>query len=338
MSPYIIAEVGQNHQGNVDLAVEYVQKFSNAGADAIKFQVRNNRELFSEQKYNSIYNSTNAFADTYGAHREFLELNPSEIEAVKNECLKCKVDFMATAFDQYSLELLLEIGVDVLKVASFDLGNLKLLDKFSKAQKPVVLSTGGGNLEHLSHSIELMLKHTDDIAILHCVSEYPCPAERLGLDRISELIRIYPNLTIGLSDHFSGTLSGPIGYMKGARVFEKHVTFNRAWKGTDHAFALELKGFSDFVRDIRRVPKMMQVKAAEETGTEFVFTKLGKSLILDAPIKKGDRFNLNHLGGIVSDNLGIPVREAHNFLGKICKHDLEVGAFLKFDDLVIEVD
>ena len=337
-SSYIIAEVGQNHQGDFELAKKYVNDFSRAGASAIKFQVRNNKKLFTKQKYNSIYNSNNAFAQTYGAHREFLELSDNELEILKQLCVECNVDFMATAFDEDSLDRLLRLDVDVLKIASFDLGNLKLLDKFARSGKPLVLSIGGGNLDHVRSSIDIILNRTDDLALLHCVSEYPCPVDRLGLSAIPELQKEFNGVTIGLSDHFSGTLSGPIGYNLGARVFEKHVTLNRAWKGTDHAFALESKGFSGFVRDIGRVPLMMRRKPKEELGKEFVFKKLGKSLCLDLHIKAREVLTLDHLGSIITNGEGTPVREAKSFLGKAVKIDLKVGDLLTELHLVNDDD
>ena len=160
---------------------------------------------------------------------------------------------MSTAFDEPSLEFLLSIHVKLLKVASFDIGNLPFLAKLRDSGRPLVVSVGGGKSEHIRSSMELL--SGTDLALLHCVSEYPCEYNRLGLSEIYNLSSHYPSITIGLSDHFNGTLSGPIAYMAGARVFEKHVTFNRAWKGTDHPFALEPKGFENFVRDIRRVQR-----------------------------------------------------------------------------------
>ncbi len=177
------------------------------------------------------------------------------------------------------------MGVDLLKIASFDLGNLPFINKIAKTGKPVVMSVGGGNIEQIRSSVGILLDHHDEVAVLHCVSEYPCEYDRLGLDNIKLLIREFPECVIGSSDHFNGTLSGPIAYLNGARVFEKHVTLNRAWKGTDHSFALEPEGFRKFVRDIKRVRHMMTPKPAEELGNEFVFQKLGKSLIAACDIQ-----------------------------------------------------
>ena len=109
------------------------------------------------------------------------------------------------------------------------------------------MSIGGGKTDQIKASVETILKYHNDLAILHCVSEYPCEYDRLGLENIKVLQEAFPSCAIGSSDHFNGTLSGPVAYMIGARVFEKHVTLNRAWKGTDHSFALEREGFRKFV-------------------------------------------------------------------------------------------
>ena len=130
--PFIIAEVGQNHNGELALARKYIRIFAEAGANAIKFQTRNNRFLFSEDAYNAPYESENAFAGTYGGHRDFLELKPDWLEVLKRDCADAGVLFMSTPFDEPSLKLLGEVGVDIIKIASFDLGNLPFIDKITK--------------------------------------------------------------------------------------------------------------------------------------------------------------------------------------------------------------
>ena len=135
---------------------------------------------------------------------------------------------MSTPFDEPSLKVLDDLDVDLLKVASFDLGNLPFIDRIAKTGKPVVISTGGGDRDQIRSSVELLLDNNVEVAVLHCVSEYPCDFNRLGLDNISLLAKEFPNCVIGSSDHFNGILSGPMAYVKGARVFEKHVTLNRA--------------------------------------------------------------------------------------------------------------
>ena len=323
--PYIIAEVGQNHQGSLDRAIEFIEIFAREGADAVKFQTRNNKALFSKEAYAKPYNSENAFAESYGAHRELLELNLEWLPIIKEECEKNNVEFMSTPFDEPSLEVLINLDIDILKIASFDLGNLPFIDKIGATKKPVVLSVGGGHDHHIDKSVETLLGHHNNIAVLHCVSEYPCEHDRLGLSNIKELIRKFPDCTIGSSDHFNGILSGPVAYMQGARVFEKHVTLNRAWKGTDHSFALEPNGFNHFVRDLKRTPQMLNQKPKDDLGKEYVFQKLGKSIVASNDMEKDTELNLNNLSGIIFSEQFIPVRDSYKVLGRKIKKPLKKG-------------
>ena len=121
--PFVIAEVGQNHQGNLDVAREYIKVFAAEGANAVKFQTRDNKYLFARDAYEMEYHSENAFANTYGQHREYLELQPEWLPILKEDCVNHGVLFMSTPFDEPSLDLLLASEVDILKIASVDLGN-----------------------------------------------------------------------------------------------------------------------------------------------------------------------------------------------------------------------
>lgn len=331
--PFIIAEVGQNHQGDLETAREYIRVFAAAGADAVKFQTRDNRYLFSQDAYEAPYESENAFAETYGAHREKLELPPESLPVIKADCAEHGVKFMSTPFDEPSLDVLQRVDVDVLKIASFDLGNLPLIHRIARSGKPVVISIGGGKADQIRSSVQTLLDEGAEVAILHCVSEYPCEYNRLGLDNIEVLLREFPECAVGLSDHFNGTLSGPVAYLKGARVFEKHVTLNRAWRGTDHSFALEAEGFRKFVRDIRRVRHMMPPKPADDLGQEFVFKKLGKSLIARKDIPAGETLSLDSLSGRIFRTQHIPVRESNRVLGRRALRDIKQGEPVQFADL-----
>lgn len=330
---FIIAEVGQNHQGDLEKSREYIKVFASAGADAVKFQTRRNKYLFSEDAYEAPYESENAFAATYGLHREKLELKPEWLPILKADCRQHGVKFMSTPFDEPSLDLLCEVEVDIIKVASFDLGNLPLIHRIARAGKPVVISVGGGKIDQIRASVDVLLTHNDEVAILHCVSEYPCEYNRLGLENIEILSREFPGCSVGSSDHFNGTLSGPVAYLKGARVFEKHVTLNRAWKGTDHSFALEPEGFRKFVRDIRRVRHMIPSKPPEELGSERVFKKLGKSLVAYVDIGAGERIELDTLSGRIFSAQYIPVRESNRVIGRIARRNIRKGEPIQYSDL-----
>jgi len=330
---FVIAEVGQNHQGDLEKALEYIKIFAQQGADAIKFQTRDNKYLFSSDAYAKEYNSENAFAKTYGEHREKLELKPDAIDMIAQECKKNDVYFMSTPFDEPSLELLIKKNVEILKIASFDLGNIPFITKIAESGLPVVMSIGGGQADQIQSSVEVLRNHGIDLAILHCVSEYPCEYNRLGLGNIQNLISSFPDCAVGSSDHFNGTLSGPVAYMLGARIFEKHVTLNRAWAGTDHSFALEPTGFKNFVRDIKRVKEMMPEKPKDDLGNEFVFQKLGKSIIANKTIKSGSVIQSSDLSGRIFNENFVPVRESNKVIGRQVINEVNKGEPVLFANL-----
>lgn len=329
----VIAEVGQNHQGDLGLAREYIKIFAMAGANVVKFQTRNNKYLFSQEAYEAPYESENAFDHIYGLHREKLELKPEWLPILKEDCEKYGVKFMSTPFDEPSLDLIDQIGVDIIKIASFDLGNLPFIDRIAKKSRPVVISVGGGKIDQIRASVNLLIDQGVEVAVLHCVSEYPCDFDRLGLSSIQILMKEFPRCAVGSSDHFNGTLSGPVAYLNGARVFEKHVTLNRSWKGTDHSFALEPEGFRKFVRDIKRVPKMLPPKPLDDLGNERVFKKLGKSLIAFEDIAVGQVISLDMLSGKIFSKQFIPVRESNLVIGKIAKCAVKKGEPIEYSFL-----
>ncbi len=331
--PLFIAEVGQNHQGSFKLACKYVEVFSKIGADIIKFQIRNNVGLFSREAYEKEYNTKNSFGKTYGMHRNKLELSIGEIKKLKSFCKKNKVEIMVTPFDEESFEKLCKIGIDLIKISSFDLGNLPLIEKIAKKKKKIFISVGGGDNKEIDSSIKLANKYGVKPFILHCVSEYPCPADNLGLSRIKYLIKKYPGHIIGSSDHFAGILSGPVAYLEGARIFEKHVTFDRTWKGTDHNFSLEPEGFRKFIRDTKRVSLMLKPKSQKKIGKEYVFQKLGKSIISKKDIQKGEKIKLNFLSGKIFFKQFIPIRQTYKILGKIAKKNILKNQPITLKDL-----
>lgn len=323
---YVIAEVGQNHQGCFDTALEYIKCFSTRGASGIKFQTRDNKYLFDQESYNQDYNSSNAFAPTYGAHREFLEFSKDQVKSLKKSCETNNTEFISTPFDEPSLKFLMEIGMDKIKVASFDCGNLPFLKKMGETGKTVILSSGGSDAKQIADSVDCLRQAgCPDIIVLHCVSEYPCSAEKLALGEIPKLLEAFPDCTIGLSDHFNGILSASIAYMMGARVFEKHVTFDRSLKGTDHSFALEPEGFRKMVRDINRIPQMLGMRRSDGLGNEAVFQKLGKSIVAAQDLEAGQILDYNNLSGKIFTTKGVPVRESIHFIGRKLLKNVRAG-------------
>jgi sialic acid synthase len=321
----IIAEVGQNHQGSLELAIKYIEEFAKLGATTVKFQARHNTSLFHESRYNLIYDSPNSFGRTYGEHREFLEFDIEQLSVLKECAHQNNVLFCCTPFDIPSLEMLLKIDIDTLKVASFDLGNIPFLFQIAMTGKPIIMSTGGGSSGDIQLSVDVF-NDTGDLSILHCTSEYPCPPEKVDLGMIPILKDLYPNHKVGISDHFNGTLTGPLAYLMGATVFEKHVTFDRSSKGTDHKFSLEPAGFKKFVRDIERAKLMLQDSFRPIRGSESVFTRLGKSCVASRNLDPGTILSYDDITGLIFDKQYIPIRQVTDLVGKRLNCSLPCGS------------
>ena len=189
------------------------------------------------------------------------------------------------------------------------------------------------DFKSIGYKVDYKLLNAADYGVPQSRKRVIIIGNRLGLENIKLLKQTFPDIVIGSSDHFNGILSGPVAFMQGARVFEKHVTLDRSSKGTDHSFALEREGFRKFVRDIKRVEQMLSPKADSEIGNEDVFKKLGKSLIAYKDIDKGEVFTLNNLSGRIFKDQIIPVRESNKVIGKFSKRNLKKGDIISYDDL-----
>lgn len=248
---WVVAEVGNNHQGSIQTAREMIRQAHLAGADAVKFQRRDNKVLYTPERYSAPYESEHSFGRTYGEHREALELPDSAYPDLKAYAESLGLVFFATAFDLPSVDFLDDLGVPVIKIASFDVRNLGLIQYAAATGRPLIISTGTAD-ESDVHEAGVAAEGLGPIALLHCTSEYPAPAEHLNLLAIETLRVRYPSVVIGFSSHFSGISMPLVAYVMGARILEVHFTLNRAMKGSDHAWSLEPQGLTKLVRDLKR--------------------------------------------------------------------------------------
>jgi N-acetylneuraminate synthase/sialic acid synthase len=173
---YVIAEIGNNHQGEVKKCKQLFLAVKEAGADAVKLQKRDNRSLFTRAMYAQPYMSENAFGETYGAHREFLEFDRDEYVELCRFAKEIGLTFFATAFDVPSADFLEDLDMPAYKIASGDLKSLPLLRHVASFGKPIVLSTGGGTLEDVRRAYDAIRPINDKLAILQCTASYPCEA------------------------------------------------------------------------------------------------------------------------------------------------------------------
>lgn len=262
MSTYIIGEIGQNHNGSVDIAkliVDLVSRpvhedvfgLSLRPMDAIKLTKRDLNEELAESQMNKPYDSPNSFGRTYGEHRAFLELSDDEHFEIYQHAKSLKLDFVETLCSVGCLSLLKRFSPDKLKVASRDLTNLPLLAALAETKIPIILSTGMAGKKELDDALNVITQYHNDISILHCVSQYPTHPDNLNLRTITYLKENYSQYKIGFSDHTIGIAAPIVAIGMGAEIIEKHITIDRRMKGTDQQGSLGPDGVNRMIRDIR---------------------------------------------------------------------------------------
>jgi sialic acid synthase len=249
---YVIAEIGHNHQGNLDLCKQMFDAAKWAGCSAVKLQKRDNKTLYTEEAYNAPYNSENAFGPTYGLHREALEFNQDQYLRLQAYARHIGITFFATAFDVPSANFLWDLGVPAIKIASGDLTNSYLLEYAASLDVPVILSTGGGDMKQVLASKEVFDKAGCPKGILQCTSGYPASYDELSLRVIESYRALMWDTVIGWSAHDTGIAMAPVAYALGARIIEKHFTLNRAMKGTDQPMSLEPQGMRTMIDNLRQ--------------------------------------------------------------------------------------
>ncbi len=285
---YVIAEIGHNHQGNMETCKAMFRAAVEAGADAVKLQKRDNRALFTAEMYDSPYNSENAYAPTYGTHREVLEFSRDQYAELRDYAKELGILFFSTAFDRPSADLLELIDMPAYKIASGDISNTPLLKHIATFGKPMIVSTGGATFEDAKRAYDAIMPINQNLCIMQCTSGYPPPYEQLNLKVIESFMDSFPDIVIGFSSHDSGIAMPLVGYMLGARVFEKHFTLNRAWKGTDQAFSLEPAGLKRVVRDLHRTVEALGT--GQKTPYEFEtkpLNKMVKRMVAARDLKAG---------------------------------------------------
>ncbi|MGE0444013.1 MAG: N-acetylneuraminate synthase family protein [Vicinamibacterales bacterium] len=330
---YVIAEIGHNHQGSLDKARELFKAAQEAGAHAVKLQKRDNRGLYTRAAYNKPYDNENSFGATYGEHREFLEFGQREYTELQAYARELGVDFFSTAFDLASADFLASLDVPAYKIASGDLKSTPLLKHVASFGKPMIVSTGGAEIDDVQRAYDTIMPINPQLAILQCTAGYPAAFEELDLRVIATYRERFPGAVIGFSSHDNGIAMPVAAFMLGSRIVEKHFTLNRASKGTDHAFSLEPLGLKKMVRDLDRTFKAMgdgTKKIYESERAPIV--KMGKSLVIARDLPAGHVLRAEDIV-MKSPGGGIPPYELDTVLGRVTLKDLYEDDFLSFEVL-----
>lgn len=330
---YVIAEIGHNHQGNIETAKEMFRVAKECGADAVKLQKRDNRALYTKELYDKPYENRNSYGKTYGEHREALEFGWKEYVELKEYAKEIGIQMFATAFDFPSADFLAKLDVPAFKIASGDIKNIPLLTYVAKFQKPMIVSTGGATMTDVKNAYDAIMPINQQMCLLQCTAGYPAEFSELNLRVITTYRERFPNIVVGLSSHDNGIAMAVAAYVLGARVVEKHFTLNHTWKGTDHAFSLEPIGLKKMIRDLRRLRVAMGdgVKRVYETEMSPII-KMGKKLVAAKNLQVGHSLRPEDIA-IKSPGDGMPPYELDKVIGRVIMADLKADQDITFEVL-----
>ncbi len=268
--PFLIAEIGCNHMGSIQTAKELILLAKNNGANAAKFQKRNNKKLLTDEQYNSPHpNPQNSYGNTYGAHREFLEFNLEQHLELKNYCNSIEIEYSTSVWDTISAEEIISLNPKMIKVPSACNNNLELLELLrDKYSGEIHISLGMTTKEEEKRIFEILGEDKElnkRLVIYSCTSGYPVPFNQICLLEILRLKDEYGEKvkSIGFSGHHLGISVDISAYTLGALIIERHFTKDRTWKGTDHAASLEPNGLSKLSRDLEAVNQALNFKNKE---------------------------------------------------------------------------
>ena len=293
MLPYVVAEIGGNHCGSVDICKALIGAAKHVGADAVKLQKRD-LSLMTKAEQARPYDNENSYGATYGEHRQALEFNEYQYRLVQEYAKEVGITLFATAFDIPSADFLRRLDMPAYKIASGCYTDMPLIEHIVSFGMPVIISipdiATDEDLDRLNRVID-----PRNTVLLHCVPLYPCPADLMNLGRIFHIRRhgwnlpkSAPDILMGVSDHYSGILSGVLAYSKyGAVMIEKHFTLSRSARGTDHAFSLEPKGLEKMVSYLTEAQMMCDVAYVDRDKRLASLAKMAKGIYPKHPIPEG---------------------------------------------------
>ena len=334
MRTFIIAEIGQAHEGSLGIAHSFIEALKDSGIDAIKFQTHI-AQAESSNKENFRVNFSYEDKTRYDYWKR-MEFSLDEWKGLKKHCDDVSIEFMSTPFSLMAVDLLEEVGVKRYKIGSGDISNFLLLEKIAKTEKPIILSSGMSSFYELDGTISFLKEFGYDknnLSLMQCTTMYPTPAELIGLNVIEDMKKRY-NLPIGLSDH-----SGKIYFLlaavsMGAEILEFHVTFDKRMFGPDSTSSLTINEVKELVKGVREIERSLDNKIDKNDISKFKDLKslFGRSLAVNKDKKAGEIIEFDDLESKKPFGEGIDIRKYREVIGKRLKVNKKKWDFLKEGD------
>lgn len=332
--PFIVAEAGINHNGNVDTAFKMIKLAKKSGVDAIKFQTFKAKEVVADSKQMFTYKSQGKeITEPMLEMLKRCELSRDAWIDIKNKCDEEKIMFLSTPQNNSDLDLLLELDIPAIKVGSDDFTNLPLLKSYSSTKLPMIISCGMSNLAEVFDAFDVIgtLDGYPTILLL-TTSQYPTPQEDVNLLKLKTLSDTFPKIPIGFSDHTQGSLASSLAVGFGSCFFEKHFTLDHNLPGSDHWFSEDPAGLKNWVDSIRMSFVMMGSAIVKATNAEYNMKKIARrSIVALSDILQSEVLNSNNIGMRRPGN-GLPPVMIDKIFGLESTRNIKKGSILKFGD------
>ena len=331
---FIIAEIGPNHNGDINIAKSMISSLSKIGVDAVKFQLAIPENVYSDDSFKADYQKKNENSKTPLEMAKRHKLTFDQHLELKSWCIHEKIMYLCTAFDIESLKFIdKELNVPIFKISSGENLTKDLIEYIAQQNKPILLSTGMTTYEEIRVSLSILnSKGQKDITILHCISNYPANDNELNLNTL-KLLQENFNSKIGYSDHSLGNEACIVAVTMGAEVIEKHVTFDQNAEGPDHKASSTIEEFEQLVLSIRRSEKMLGngIKSFSESENK-IRSMARKSIVSSVNIPK-DTIIKESMICFKRPGTGIPSLETHLVIGKKTKCDISSNKIIKLDQI-----
>ena len=327
--PLILAEVGINHEGDYDKAIQLVDAAKESGAEAIKFQTHltDKEMLETDMKPGDI--SDERLWDII----KRCELTEEEESSLFRYCQQKDILFLSTPFSREASDRLEKLGVVGYKIGSGECNNLPLIKHIAKKGKPIILSTGMNDIASIRESVHIIESYNCPLIIMHCTSMYPTPYSKVRLGAITHLQKEFPEIPIGLSDHSLGIATCLGGVALGACIFEKHFTISRSWPGPDTGISIEPHELSDLIRDSRIIWESRGGEKTILTEEKPVIDFAYASVVTISDIKKGEIFSNQNIWVKRPGNGPLLAKDFESILGKTAENDIKKNSQLQPSDI-----
>lgn len=330
--PYIIAEIGQAHEGSLGILHSYIDAVAQTGANAIKFQMH---IAEAESSIHEPFRVKFSYEDdTRYEYWKRMEFTLEQWHGIKEHCDQVGLDFICSPFSNLAVDWLEQIGVKAYKIGSGEVSNWLMLEKIAKTGKPIILSSGMSSYAELDQTIQFLKNKKVEVSILQCTTSYPTQPQQYGLNVINELKERY-NIPVGYSDHSAKISTNIAAVALGAEILEFHVVFSREMFGPDAKSSLTIEETKQLVQSVNEISTAIHHPVNKNDNSAFTQLKtiFEKSLAVNKVLKQGHVLTIDDLEAKKPKGFGIPANEFENILGKKINKNLNKWDFITHQDI-----